>query len=439
MRWWKGVALAVVALVVVAAIVVWRAVPRPVAVVAANGYVVTLLEYQFTSNRVEYRYPKEFLFEKFLPTEIRKKFERATAKRVFVRPENPGEPMLSCAMTVRVPREEHGFTGRLVVGDEHGNEFDPVGQSAGNSGENPAFEVFEAHAFPRRGEKLKLKLRMNAETIAEFEVPNPARGEYPQWKVEPLPISAKAGDLEVRLVELSTERPKEYSGEKFPNTRCVFELAQRGEATTNWVPLRAEFSDATGNRWQPFWYREQMRYEGARLTVPFMGALWAGEEAWKVRMDFRQQAGFAEDELVRWEGLEVPTGAEVIRPRMVEEAEGRVELLGLFGPAADREAAQKIFLNINPRRDAVTMALKLGLAEFDRAFSLVGIYDENGRAQEVVAMDRGATTTDDERYVPLLVHFKPGAGVKKVDVVFALPKSRRVEFLPKATEVVSGK
>jgi hypothetical protein len=437
MRWWKGVAIAVVVLVVVAAIVVWRAVPRPVAVVSANGYVVTLLEYRFTTNRVEYRYPKAFLFEKFLPSEIRKKFERATAKRAFVRPENPDEPMLSCAMTVRVPEGEHGFSGRLVVADEDGNEFDLVGQSA--SGDNPSFEVFEAKAFPRRGEKVKLKFKMNAETLASFEVPNPARGEYPQWKPQALPASAAAGDLEVRLVEFESERLKEYSAEKYPNTKCTFEVSQQGQLTTNWVPLRAEFRDATGNRWQPFWYREQMRYDGGKLTVPLMGALWAGEEAWKVRMDFRQQAGFTEEDLVRWEGLEVPAGAEVIRPRMVVEEEGRVELLGLFGPAADREAARKIFLNINPRPDSVTMALKLGLAEFDRAFSLVAVYDENGLPQEVVAMDRGPLTTENERYVPLLVYFKPGAGVKKVDVVFALPKSRRVEFLAKATEVVSGK
>ena len=435
MRWWKWVALAVVMLALVAAVVVWRAVPRPVAVMSGKGYEVTLLEYQFTSNRVEYRYPKEFLFEKYLPKALRQKLQGAAVKRVFVRPDDPGEPMLSCAMLVRVPEGEHGFTGRLVVADEHGNEFDPVGQIAGSSGENPSFEVFEAKAFPRRGEKLKLKLRMNAETLVEFEVPNLARGEYPQWKAEALPVSAMIGDLEVRMVEFRGERPTEYSGEKFPNTKCIFELVQREQVTTNFIPLRAEFSDATGNRWQPYWYRKQMRYDGGKLQVAFMGALWGGEDAWRVRMDFHQQAGFAEEELLRMEDLEVPTGSAMMRPGTVhEEADGRVELLGLFGPTADREAMRKIFLNINPRPGAVTIAFKLGLAEFDRAFSLVGIYDENGRAQEVVEVDRGPLTTEDERYVPLLIHFKPGAGVKKVDVVFALPKSRQVEFVANVAE-----
>ncbi|MGZ8920224.1 MAG: hypothetical protein ACXW3L_04505, partial [Limisphaerales bacterium] len=105
-----------------------------------------------------------------------------------------------------------------------------------------------------------------------------------------------------------------------------------------------------------------------------------------------------------------------------------------FGPAADREEAQKVFLNINPRPDSVTIALRLGLAEFERTFSLLGIYDENDRPVEVLEVSRGPQRKEHEQYLPLLVHFKPQADVKRVSMVFALPKSRRVEFLAKPVQ-----
>src|SRR5262245_56646118 len=117
MRWWKGLLLTVVLLLVMIGLVAWWAAPRPIAVVSPKGFEVTLLEYHFTSNRFEYRYPKRFLFERLLPKPVRQKLDRTLAKSAFVRPANPGEPMLSCAMLVRVPQVEHGFTGRLLIAD----------------------------------------------------------------------------------------------------------------------------------------------------------------------------------------------------------------------------------------------------------------------------------------------------------------------------------
>ncbi|MGZ8939686.1 MAG: hypothetical protein ACXW32_10790 [Limisphaerales bacterium] len=431
MRSRKGTIFAGVGMVLAIGLMgaVWIVAPEAFRFTSATGYVTKLEGYHFTTNRVEYRFPKRRFFEQWLPKGILRNYEHAATKRVFVKPKFADEPLLSAAFAVRVPKGKHGWAGRLVVADENGNEVDSMGDYAGNYGDNPTLLVLEARAFPRRGKKLKLKLKTGTETVAKFEIPNPARATYPQWRAKALPVSAVAGDLKVRLAEFVSERSKEDNGQSFPTTTCVFELVQRGEVTTNWFPRGAEFRDATGNRWQPE-YRD-VRYDQGRLEVAFLGALWEGEEGWIVQMDFQQRAEFADEELVRWEGLEVPLGREVVRPKMVHEA--RVELLGLFGPAADRDAAQKIFLNINPRPGTVTIAMKLGLMEFV-AFSLVGIYDENNQPLEVVEMDRGPMTPEDERFVPLLVHFKPGAEVKRVSMVFALPKSKRVEFLAKPVQ-----
>jgi hypothetical protein len=152
-------------------------------------------------------------------------------------------------------------------------------------------------------------------------------------------------------------------------------------------------------------------------------------------MNFRQVSGFAEEELLRFEGLEVPEGADVVRPKLVhEEGDGRVEMLGLFGPNADRSLARKIFLNINPQFGVVTMALKVELAEHERAFSLLGVYDEKGAPMELKEVTPGPLNAKEEGYMPVLVRFKPRAEVKKVSLVCAIPKSRRVEFLAKPVQ-----
>ena len=388
MRWWKGVVIAGVVILVGFLAVVWWVMPRPVQMVGPNGSLMTLEEYYFSTNTVQYHFPKSLFDEKIfqlVPKVIRGRFERPVTKRIYSKPLYPGEPRLSCGVSVTVTNEAEGWWGRLVVADEHGNEFDPVGQSgAGNAGENPVFEVFEVPAFPRRGQLLKLKLKRDAETYAEFEVPNPERGKYPQWKAAKLPVSASAGDLKAALVDFVSEHPKVYSGESFPNTSCVFELVQGGAVTTNWIPLSAEIWDATGNHWSPWLNHERVKFEDGKLRLSFHGALWAGEDAWKLQMVFRQFAAFAEEELLRFEGLEVPEGADMVRPKLVHaEAEGRVEMLGLFGPNADRDLTRKIFLNIYPQFGVVTVALKVELAKHERAFSLVGVYDEKGVPMEL--------------------------------------------------------
>jgi len=135
---------------------------------------------------------------------------------------------------------------------------------------------------------------------------------------------------------------------------------------------------------------------------------------------------------LRFEGMEVPEGADVVRPKLVhEEADGRVEMLGLFGPNADRDLTRKVFLNIYPQFGVVTVALKVELAKHERAFSLVGVYDEKGVPMELKEVTPGPLEAREESYLPVLVRFKPRAEVKKVSLVCAMPKSRRVEFLAK--------
>ena len=433
----KKLILAAFLFIVCAVFLAWQLMPKPRTFVSPKGYVITFEGYDFSTNKTEYRLPRTLLDHRFLRVfaePIRKHIPRPNTTRIYTRPTFPGEPILSCAFSFTAPSPEDAWFGRVVVADEFGNEYDPVGQSAASVGDNPTYWATEIPAFPRRGRTLTLKLKRNDEVIGEFNIPNPAAGKYPQWSASAVPVTTNSGDLEVKLVDFATEFPRGYSGENFPATRCAFEFLQHGVASTNWTLLSAEIFDATGNHWYPGWYPQRVQFHGRTLHARFFGALWPGEDAWKLRVGFQQQAGFSDDDLIRFDDLPVPVAAEVIHPKLVhEQPDARLELLGLFGPEVSRQQADGVFRNINPRFGMMTVAFKARLAEYQRSFRFIGLYDENGREIPIFDVTSHALGTREETYVPYVLHVKIPPGVKKLSIVCALPKTRVVEFLAKPT------
>jgi hypothetical protein len=418
-----------------AAFFAWRFSEKPQASVTPNGYVAYLEGYDFSTNRVEYRLPKTPFDHKLirsLPKGIRRLIPRPEpAMRNFTLPPFPGEPVLSAAFTLHVTSEQAAAV-RVVTSDENGHEFDPVGQLAGYGGDNPIRWATEVPVFPRRGRFVNLKVKSNADTIAEFQIPNPARGEYPQWTPSPLPVSAKSGNVEVRLVDLTTEKPAEY-GERFPATVCALEAIEDGTPTTNWAPLAVEIFDATGNHWHAYWYREREKIESATRHFKLMGALWPGENAWKIRVSYQKQAGFGDDELVRFEKLTIPLRAEIVRPELVhtEEDGSRLELSALLGPNVTRDQADPISLNIHPRAGTVTIVLKGQLVKRERSLFVLAVKDQDGKTIPLVEPVRSLTTAREETILPYVLRFKAAPETKEVSVLCAVPKTRQFEFVVK--------
>ena len=81
---------------------------------------------------------------------------------------------------------------RLVTADESGNEFDRVANYISGIEEidGRQYWVGEAPVFPRRGKDLFLRLLANdGNFLAEFKIPNPASGSYPNWAAQALPVA----------------------------------------------------------------------------------------------------------------------------------------------------------------------------------------------------------------------------------------------------------
>ncbi len=195
---------------------------------------------------------------------------------IFVSPIFPNEALLSAAFSLKDPSRKSRYPGtRLAVSDDHGQSFDSVINYMARTG------VFEVHAFPRRGRELRLELMEDDEKLGQFRIPNPCPGPHPTWKAALVPITITNAPLEITLERFTSDGIR-------LRTQCAFTVREHGRETTAWLPMRFEISDATGNHWYPA-VSSPLKDEKARLVKGrLLGALWAEEDAWKLRVEFRR-------------------------------------------------------------------------------------------------------------------------------------------------------
>src|SRR5262249_36243869 len=67
-------------------------------------------------------------------------------------------------------------------------------------------------------------------------------------------------------------------------TEATFQVTENGKPTAAWEPADVTISDATGNIWNPAVCLHDRRAGAVRLF--FRSALWPGEPAWKLRVEF---------------------------------------------------------------------------------------------------------------------------------------------------------
>ena len=193
---------------------------------------------------------------------------------------------------------------------------------------------------------------------------------------------------------------------------------QAGRAAGTWEPVAVTATDATGNASEPLVLSTERRQGELRLY--FGGALWPGEPAWKLRAEFSRVAGFASAQAFS-DGAApccASTWYETVLHRAGEPARGDAGL-ALYRTAARLPA---------PAHAA--------LAALQRARRGAG-FTRSGRA--ATSLFR-ATTADGHEIPARFVdgyngHYGFGLevpqGVKSVDLTFAIPRSRFVEFVVK--------
>ncbi len=328
---------------------------------------------------------------------------------------------------------------RIQVADDDGSTFDGffAASTAGSPGDQ--LRAWRLYAFPHRSRHLTLRFfYCTPDSIwvqaAEMVIPNPARGSYPLWSPEPIPAVRTNGDLVVTLTAFEAGAPQQdipavrtSSWNGLPGTRATFAIRQTGKAVAPWQVRWLQLSDPTGNRWRPREFVSRVTAEPEpQLSASMVGALWASEPAWNLRVELSRTNDFAPNELLALPNISVPESNEVVPLNQSHEINGvAVDVALLAGPDAQLPQPYSWYHHEGQMRFALSVKQEVD----DKRLDLVRVQDDRGRSVpfDELPYYRGYTN----RVFALI----PAPDARSLSVTLAVHPSRFVEFLAKPKQV----
>jgi hypothetical protein len=325
----------------------------------------------------------------------------------------------------------HGWWDFGLV-DEQGVEAPASSRSNQESTRagQPTLLGYAFTAFPRRGSSMILRVyqrdsRGGRQLAASFNLSNPARGKYPEWRPASAPTSVKCGDLEITFKRLlvgvgdghESRAPKQ--GEE-TWARAEFDVKDKGAPTDVWVPDGIVMQDATGNlAWRRGWA------SGLQNGSPYLRwrpYLWPSEAAWKIHVEFKRSAKavFSTNELVVVTGIALPALDNVTELNLTTNRLGHtVRVLGLTdgkGKIGDRTSRMS---GIGVRLE-VDVSPDLGTG---KRLTIVKVRDDQGREVESRGFGQGNSSYS--------FGYDPQADTKSLDFTLAVQEVVTAEFLVK--------
>jgi hypothetical protein len=407
-----------------------------------DGGTLTLRQVSFVSKSFTYTHQSGNRFLRFiapaLPSGLRNKLNFSGGSMSF------GGSSDTNLYLITVERPKKGANpptepiGRVRIVDEQSNAFDACWGASTLGMEGETVRCWQVQSFPRRSPSLHVQF-MAIKTdgdwakAAEFEIPNPAFATYPQWTAQPMPVTSKDGDLAVTLREFR-------SGEKMlgrrgqgdeaivaRRTHLLFTFAEKGAASDDWRIQKLTIADATGNHWSPYLdFINQDFTWTTNGTVEFFGALWPGENAWKLNLEVVRGKGFQLAEF--WE-IEVPMPRRGTLLSLTNEWQSdgqKVELVGFAAPNRDFTGDFKWVAKWwgEDRNKVYSLAVKIGPDVSGHRLAFVRAVDQNGA--EVKLMQHGSQDSDRQA-----MFLEPSDDAESVKLTLALQRSRFLQFLAK--------
>ena len=419
--------------------------------VLPDGSFIRLLSTS-VGTRFNYRAPSASSWQRTmlrkLPSSVASRFDgwlgMAGGGMTMVTP-NPGVPTLGVLAAVETP-SGHGSSLSLVAFDDSGNaSLASMGSGVVGSDDGRRFRTVHSWVlgpFPRRSKRIGLRVVQTAgdektwKTLAEFHTANPFYTNYPVWQSEDLPATKSDGDLAVTLNSLETglclaELDRAAASNEVPATRAMFQIDPASQAGSAWAAKGIEISDATGNRWRPYYPYEGLKQNGCSNELTFMGNLWPGEAAWKLRFEFARTSGFGDDELWTVSDIPVPAATETAKLNQSATVQGvNVKLVAFTGADADQPGNMKWQMEKGEPR----ISIRAANAGDDWRISLVKVVDQRGRPVEVDPDSQWSWPSHEKVF-----GLKIRPGVSSITCTFAVQRSRFVEFLARPGYATAAK
>ena len=299
---------------------------------------------------------------------------------------------------------------------------------------------FNLPVVPRRSETLQLLVfkaddQFNGpyRQIGTVRLRNPLFGHFPNWQPEALPVTKTAGDLSVQLadftigsgnrggneiIEVGGRQTRFHPPALGEDQEIVFKLDINSPLGTNvgWSIQPAELSDATGNRVSTSFLS---RWSGTD-EYHFGPALWPDESAWRLKLTLRRFRGHDPEEIVTFTNVSVPAvgttnsvfqtnlihGVPIVLKQEFTREPDRTPVV-LRGPAS---ATHVIATLVNPPE------------------SFVVDYQQLQGDTGWTPTESGSSLTANSATVFL---YSIPAGVRALDITWAVQKTRTVEFFVK--------
>lgn len=325
----------------------------------------------------------------------------------------------------------HGWWDFGLV-DEHGVEVPARSCSNHNytrSGQPEALG-YAFTTLPRRGSAMTLRLYNRKsdgtrELAASFELSNPVRGKFPEWRPQPMPAVVKRGDLEVSFKRLlvgvnydskpAAPRPGEEAW-----ARVEFEVKENGAPSDVWFPDGIELEDATGNQTRQNSWSSDVR--GGAAYLRWQPYLWPSEAAWKIRVEFMRndKAVFSTNELIVVTGLALPAVDEVTELNLSTNRLGHtVRVLGLAS-GKGKFGTRHSSMSSPGVRIEVDVSPELGT---DKRLTVSSVRDDQGRKVESRGFGRGGGSYS--------LGFEPKPDAKALDFTLVVQEVVTAEFTVK--------
>jgi hypothetical protein len=286
-----------------------------------------------------------------------------------------------------------------------------------------------------------LRLLDNGKSLAEFTIPNPAPAAHPEWTPQPLPLHQRDGDLEVTLTDFRSLHPGPTNGAN-ARTECAFNFRENNRDTVDWVPASFELADATGNHWRPSRaYNDPylLKVEDGAVRAEFLGALWPGEPAWKIRGEFKRVSGFPENETLKILHIRIPDAQEISEPQTQFNFNGAlVQIVGVLGTNVDSQALyglhKQLLSNTEHGRGCVSVAIAGEILSRNRRLTFISATDEQGRALALKGFDEPETIKD-TRLRSYSIVLQAPEGAHELNLLVGVSENKVFEFVAKPEQV----
>jgi hypothetical protein len=296
--------------------------------------------------------------------------------------------------------------------------------------------------FRHSGNSFPLRVyNVRDEVVAEFDVPHTVATTLPVWTAEPLPVTKKAEDLDVTVMDLAVQSDESREGARRRTryiVKPVLRVLRNGEVEGSRTFHEVEFEDAFGNLGDQWDCRLSFSEPAWRLKIKF----WPGEAASADPAREWSLPGIALPEANHAELLRQSKTLEGVMIELVAAGGGGEVVYTDSSPAGRGSSSRSVgsvvesAFEVNSRADRGVMTTNIKCKVPHLLVRSTGT-DPDRRLVVRVRDDQGRNVPVQQTYAAdqMVVFLQTKPDVQSLEVTFIVQQPKKVEFFVKPPQI----